>query len=411
MSAVRNTPVAAIVGMGDAFATRENRKDPLQLAAEATLNALADAGVTKSQIGAIYTGRSPWADKRSQWSNIFASYMQMPLTFTSEMTLHGAGLTSTLAIASQMIAAGKAEYVLCVQSDATELFVDALAMGASADADPQFEVPYGPTIPTLYGMAAHRYLHEYDLTEADLADVAVANQRWGAYHPHAVKARYGEIDRETVLASPYIASPLRLWMCSRWGGGTGGAVVVTSVENARKHTNPVYLIGYGSATTHEYLTDRMNMRTAPFPSMGGVEYPSLTRTATAEAARQAFEMSGLDRSDINLVQISANFAHMGPMIMEDLGFAEHGKGVDLYRSGRTGVDGDLPLDTNGGWLSYGQPGISCNMDSIIEAVRQLQGRPLGLAPKNKPTTALVQGSGGMLAAGAALVLTNEGGAL
>ena len=147
-------PLAAIIGMGDAYASLENRKDPMQLAVEATNGALADAGITKHQVDAVFTGRSPWADKRSQWSNIFISHMQMPVTLTSELTMHGAGLNATVAVASQMIAAGRADYVVCLQSDATELFVDAVAMGAEADADPQFEVPYGPIIPALYGQAA-----------------------------------------------------------------------------------------------------------------------------------------------------------------------------------------------------------------------------------------------------------------
>lgn len=398
-------PVAAIVGMGDAYASREDRKDPLQLAVEATFAALADAGIGKDDVGAVFTGRSPWADKRSQWSNILISHLRMPVTLNSEITMHGAGLTSTLAVASQMVAAGAAEYVLCVQSDATELFVDAVAMGAEADADPQFEAPYGPTIPALYGLAARRYLHEFDLTEADLAVVAVANQRWGVRHPHAAKARLGEVDVEKVLASPYVASPLRRWMCSTWGGGTGGAFVVTSPDNVRPGQRPVYLRGYGSASTHEYLTDRMNLRRCRFPSLGAM--PNLTTTATAEAARMAYAMSGLGPADIDMAQISVNFAHMGPMVLEDLGFAEKGAGIDLYREGRTGVDGDLPTDTNGGWLSFGQPGISCNMDSLVEAVRQLRGEALGLAPAKKPGTVLVQGAGGMLAAGAVALLTSE----
>lgn len=385
-------PVAAIVGMGDAYASLANRKDPLQLAAEATLGALADAGIRKDQVDAVFTGRSPWADKRSQWSNIFISHMQMPVTITSELTMHGAGLTSTLAIAAQMIAAGRAEYVLCLQSDATELFVDAVAMGAEADADSQFEIPYGPTIPALYAQAAQRYFHEFGISEADLADVAVANQRWGRHHPHAAKAKFGEIDRAKVLSSPYVATPLRRWMCSTWGGGTGGALVVTSPENARNARNPVYLLGYGSATTHEYLTDRMNMRQCRFESLGA--FPNLTTTATAEAARQAYAMSGLAPADVDMAQISVNFAHMGPIVMEDLGFAKKGHGIDLYREGRTGVDGDLPTDTNGGWLSFGQPGISCNMDSIVEAVRQLRGEPLGLAPACRPRPARARFAGG-----------------
>ena len=398
-------PVAAIIGMGDAYASLKNPKDPLQLAAEATRRALEDAGIRKDQVDAVYTGRSPWADKRSQWSNIFISHMQMPVKRTSEFTMHGAGLTATLTWATEMIAAGQAEYVLCLQSDATELFVDAVAMGAEADADPQYEIPYGPTIPALYAQAACRYFHEFGITESDLADVAIANQRWGVHHPHAAKAKYGEIDREKVLASPYIASPLRRWMCSTWGGGTGGALIVTSPERAKTARNPVYLLGYGSATTHEYLTDRMNLRSCQYPGLGAL--PNITHTATAEAARQAFQMGGLSTSDVDMAQISVNFAHMGPIVMEDLGFAKKGHGINLYREGRTGVDGDLPTDTNGGWLSFGQPGISCNMDSMVEAVRQLRGQPLGLAPSRRPKTVLVQGAGGMLAAGSVLLLSTS----
>ncbi|QKT07332.1 thiolase family protein [Gordonia sp. X0973] len=397
-------PVAAIVGLGDSYADKENRKDPLQLAAEALTAAVADAGIDKSEVDVLLTGRSPWADKRSQWSNIFISYMQMPLTFTSEMTLHGAGLTGSLGVASEMIRAGRAKYVVCLQSDATELFVDAVAMGSEADADPQYEVPYGPTIPSLYGQAAHRYMHEFGVTEEDLAHVAVANQSWGAHHPRAVKGRYGEIDVEKVLSSPYIASPLRLWMCSRWGGGTGGAVVLTSPDNVKPGQDAVYLQGYGTATTHEYLTDRVNMTNLRFADMG--QTPNLSYTATVEAARQAYAMSGLTPADVDIRELSVNFAHMGPIILEDLGFAAKGRGVELYKEGRTLADGDLPTDTNGGWLSFGQPGISCNMDTIVETVRQLRGTALGAAPATAPEVALVQGAGGMLAAAAVLLLTN-----
>jgi len=108
-----------------------------------------------------------------------------------------------------------------------------------------------------------------------------------------------------------------------------------------------------------------------------------------------------------MAQISVNFAHMGPIILEDLGFAKKGQGINIYREGRTGIDGDLPTDTNGGWLSFGQPGISCNMDSYVEAIRQLRGQALGLSPAKKPRTVLVQGAGGMIAGGAVTILSNS----
>jgi acetyl-CoA acetyltransferase len=149
----------------------------------------------------------------------------------------------------------------------------------------------------------------------------------------------------------------------------------------------------------------MNMADGRFAGLG--EFPNLTHTASVEAARQAYASSGLTPGDIDMLQLSVNFAHMGPILMEDLGFAKKGHGVNPYREGRTAVDGDLPTDTNGGWLSFGQPGISCNMDSLVEAVRQLRGTALGLAPSRRPRSVLVQGAGGMLAAGAVMVLGRE----
>jgi hypothetical protein len=90
-----------------------------------------------------------------------------------------------------------------------------------------------------------------------------------------------------------------------------------------------------SASTHEYLGgwvgDRINMRTCKYPGLG--TFPNLTYTATAEAARQAYGMFHLGPADIDITLLSVNFAHLGPIIMEDLGFAQKGRGVDLYREG------------------------------------------------------------------------------
>ncbi|MBZ0325616.1 MAG: thiolase family protein [Alphaproteobacteria bacterium] len=397
--------VAAIIGVGDAYANLENRKDPLQLATEATYKAIKDAGIKKQQIDALYTGRAPWADRRPQWSNIFASHIQLPVVLTTELTMHGAGVNIMLGVAVQTIATGRADYVLCVQSDATSLFIDTVAVGAATDADPQYEYPFGPIIPALYGQSARRYFHEFGLTENDLADIAVSHQKWGAHHPHAAKAKFGEVDREKVLASPYVATPLRRWMCSTWGGGTAGAFVVTSVENAKKAKNPLYIRGFGSATTHEYLTERMALRECKFPNMGVL--PNITHTSAREASRQAYAMADMTPGDMDMAQISANFAHMALILMEDIGFAEKGKGMDLYREGRTAPGGDLPTDTNGGWLSFGQPGISCDMDSLIEAARQLRGEALGLQVPGNPKTAIVQGAGGMLACNGVTIFSTE----
>lgn len=396
--------VAAIVGMGDAYADKENRKDPLQLASEAAWAAIRDAGIDKKDIQVVLTGRPPWADLRPQWSNIIAAYLQLPVIFTSEVAMHGTGANAMLGLAAMLLKAGRADHILCLEADASPLFVDAVAIGAEVDADPQFERPHGPTIPSLYAQSACRYMHEFGVSEADFAEVAVQHQEWGRQHPKAAKRKYGSISVEQVLESPYVASPLRRWMCATWGpGGTAGAFVLTHAERARDAARPIYLRGFGSCAIHEYLTEKMALRDSPF-DLGPL--PTLTHTAALEVGRQAYEMAGMGPQDMDLVQLSGNFSHTVLMQLEDLGFADKGKAMDLVRSGRMLPGGDLPVDTNGGFLSFGQPGMSCITDALVENVRQLRGDALGPQVPDA-RTALFYAQGGMFACHSSTILSTE----
>ncbi len=397
--------VAAIVGMGDAYADHENVKDPLQLATEATWGAIRDAGIKKDDIDILLTGRAPWADRRPQWSNIFASHLQLPVRMTTELTFHGAGVNAIIGQAALAIAAGVADYVLCVQADAVQLFIDATAVGAATDACPQFEFPYGPTIPTIYAQLACRYMHEFGVTEEDFAEVAVQRQEWAVHHPKAAKRKHGLITVEDVMKSPYISSPLRRWMCATWGpGGTAGAFIVTSVERAAKAKNPIYIRGFGTCTTHEYLCERINLRKSRIP-LGPL--PAITTTGAAYAAKEAYEMADLQPQDMQIAALAGNFSHTVLVQLEDLGFAPKGKAMDLVRSGRMRPGGDFPVDTNGGWMGFGQPGISVAADSLVETVRQLRGNPLGLKAGNNPKLAMAYSAGGMLACHSAVILGTE----
>ena len=118
----RTASIPAIVGMGDAYATVRNRKDPLQLATEASWAAFKDAGIRKDDIDILLTGRSPWADRRPQWNNIFASHMQMPVRMTTEITFHGAGVNAMIGQAA--LAKGECDFLVDV---AAELPLQAVA--------------------------------------------------------------------------------------------------------------------------------------------------------------------------------------------------------------------------------------------------------------------------------------------
>lgn len=394
---------AVIIGFGDAYARMGEGRKPLDLAGECVRKALADSGIDKQQLDAVFTGRAPWADMRPQWNNILASYLKIVSRHGTEVTVHGAGVNSTLKHAALAVVTGVSEFALCLETDSAAMFSDAVARTARVDADPNYELPYGAFIPAVHAQWCSRYCHEYGVTDEERALVAVQHQNWAVHHPYAVKAEKGTITVRQVLESPLVASPLRLWECSRWGpGGTGGAFIVTTREKAAELgvARPVEILGFGECCTHEYITDRLGLRDGP-AELGPL--PNLLYTGAAVAGRMAYDVAGIGPDDIDIVQLGAPFTHYVLMLLEDLGFCDRGQARKFIADGRGDVGGDLPVNTNGGWISFGQPGISCAMDSLVEAVRQLRGQALG-KQVDDPRIALVHATGGMMACNAVTLL-------
>lgn len=395
----------AIVGFGDSYCRRDERKTAMRLAAEATRKAIADAGLEKDDIDGLLFGRAPMSDMRQQYNNIFAANLKITPTYASEITIHAAGMNSMLKHAALAVNSGAARFVLCVGADAAAGMTDARMGISSIDADPEFEQPYEPIIPAIYAQIACRLMHEYGVTEEDLSSVAVQCQDWAVHHPFSAKGYKGRITIDDVMASPMIASPLRLWHCASWGPpGTAGAYIVTTAEIARTLTDkPIYLLGAGECSTHDYLTDRMSLRSSRLP-LGNL--PNITETGCGVAAQAAYDMSGLGPKDMDVLQTASQFAHVELMCLSQLGYVAMEEAGAFVRSGATGPGGERPTNTNGGWLSFGQPGVSCVMDSMMEAIRQLRGEALGLQVET-PATALVHALGGMMACHSVSILSRE----
>src|SRR5258705_11955108 len=111
------------------------------------------------------------------------------------------------------VSSGAADNVMCVVADGGKSFMDMPRMAAAMELDAQWELPSGAWMPALYGMVCRRYMHDYGVTEEDLAAATVVHQEWARHHPEAEKASKGQITIDDVLNSRGIASPLRLWMC------------------------------------------------------------------------------------------------------------------------------------------------------------------------------------------------------
>ncbi|MGF7159654.1 acetyl-CoA acetyltransferase [Rhodoligotrophos appendicifer] len=396
---------AAIVGIGDSYCARDERRTALSLLMEAIRKALDDAGIEKGAIDGLLSGRAPMSDMRPQWNNIVASYAKITPRLSTEITTHAGGMNGMLKHAAIAVEAGVAEYVLCVGADAAAGLMDVKEGISTLDADPEFEQPYGVIIPTLYAQIASRLMHESGVTEEDISSVSVQCQDWAIHHPFSAKGHKGPITAEMVMASRMVSSPLRLWHCATWGPpGTAGAMIVTRAENARHLSRePIYLHGFGEFHTHEYITDRMGLRTSAH-DLGRL--PNLTTSGAKVAAEAALQMSGMGLDELHVLQTASQFAHIELMVLAEFGFISVEAAGAFIRAGETGPRGRIPTNTNGGWLSFGQPGVSCVMDSLVEAVRQLRGTALGLQVPAAVTGA-VHSNGGINACHNVLILSRN----
>jgi benzoylsuccinyl-CoA thiolase BbsB subunit len=211
-------------------------------------------------------------------------------------------------------------------------------------------------MPALYAMRARRYMHEYGLTENDIADVSVKARRHGVWNEDAQFRK--EVTREEVLASRPVADPLKLFHCCPSGDGAA-AVVICSVEKAKKYSSsPIRVIG-SEINSGKYMTGYRDM-TSP--------------EITLRGAKQLYEEAGIGPEDVDLAEVHDAFAIAELLYYEALGFCAKGDAARLLADGETSVGGSIPVNPSGGLLSKGHPIGSTGVAQIVEIVRQLRGQ-------------------------------------
>jgi acetyl-CoA acetyltransferase len=258
----------------------------------------------------------------------------------------------------------------------------------SSTGHPEFETPYGATVPAFYALIARAHMDAYGTTPEQMAAVAVSGRRHAARNPAAQMREL--ISVEDVLNSRMIADPLHLLDCSLVSDG-GAAIIMTSAERAAGFPHdPVYILGAGEGHSHEHIS----------------QAHSLTTSAAVESGRRAYKMAGLGPRDIDLAQIYDCFTPVVLIELEDLGFCEKGEAGAFVESGQTTLEGTLPMNTHGGMLSHCHPGNPGAMFSLTEAVAQLR-RQAGARQVTDAETALVHGQGGIMSSHATLILGRE----
>jgi acetyl-CoA acetyltransferase len=251
-----------------------------------------------------------------------------------------------------------------------------------------YESPFNPFMPSsAYAMAAARHMHQYGTTREQLAAVAVAAREWAQLNPVAWDKK--PLGIQEVLSARMVSYPLTVRDCCLVTDG-GGAVIVTSAERARSlKKKPAYVLGCGQSTTHANISSM----------------PDLTVTAAVKSGQAAYKMAGLGPADIDAFELYDAFTINTILFLEDLGVCRKGEGGAFVQGGRIAPKGSLPVNTNGGGLSYCHPGMY-GLFLLIEAVRQLRGE-CGARQVKDCEVALAHGNGGVLSSQATVILGTE----
>ena len=352
----------------------------LELHVDSARRAIADAGLTIADIdGVAAAGQSPIA---------VAHALGITPTYIDATTVGGCSFLLHVRHAIAAITAGHSEVVLIThgESGRSRVGVGPRVMDPSSPQG-QFEAPFGPVgPPTMFPIGVLRFMKETGLTHEQLASVAVAQRRWSQHVPRAMYRDLISVD--DVLASRMVAYPMHLLECCLVTDG-GGSLVVTSAARARAVPGPkppVHVLGTGEASE------------TPLVSM--MEDFSHSK-AFAMSSAAAFRESGLGPADVDHLMVYDAFAHLPLYGLEDLGFVGRGEAGAFVAEGHTSPGGQLPMNTNGGGLSYTHTGMY-GMFLIQESVRQLRGE--AAAQVDGVEVSLAQGVGGMFMAAGTLVL-------
>ncbi len=379
----------AIVGAFDTNVGVVPGKTPTELCVAAALGAMADAGIDRSQVDGLITCNA-FAEPILYHAEAVAEYLQIFPRYCFSVNTGGGTTFTVLHHAASAIATGMADVIVISMADSlrSSMTRDQARRVQSSTGHPQFEQPYGLTVPAYYALIAQAHMAEYGTTQEQFAEVAVSCRAHAARNPSAQKQELISVD--DVLASPLVADPLHVLDCSLVSDG-GSAVVVTSMERAKDFAQaPVYLLGVGEGHSHEHIS----------------QASSLTTSAALDSGRLAYEMAGLGPADMDFAQLYDCFTPTVLVELEDLGFCAKGEGGAFLETGATRPGGSLPVNTHGGMLSHCHPGNPGAMFALTESVWQLRGQA-GERQLPGAEVGLVHGQGGIMSSHTSIILGRE----
>jgi acetyl-CoA C-acetyltransferase len=348
----------AIIGIGINYWGELWEKSLRTIFVEAALNAIDDAGIDR--IDSLYVGNmsSGLFTDQEHLASLCADYLGyagIPAARVESACASG-GLAFKMGFIE--VASGLSDIVMVSGVEKmTDVSGDKATFALSTAADQEYEVFNGITFPGLYALMAKAHMEKYKTTREQIAMVAVKNHSNGSLNPMAQFKNKITVDQ--VINSVMIADPLTILDCSPITDGAAAAILCP-LEMAKKICKKpiVKVIGCGHATSTIALHSRQ-------------DYTIIE--STSKAAERAYKMANKTPGDINFAEVHDCFTIAEIIVTESLGFFEKGEGGIAVESGKTALNGKIPINTSGGLKSKGHPVGATGIAQVYEIVTQLRG--------------------------------------
>ena len=348
----------AVVGAGHGKFGKRTDATLRELAYEAVMPALEDAGIMQQDVeaGVVAIAGEEFAGQGAPSALVgdYTGIQPQPVFRVESACASG---TAAIKAAYGLVSSGLHDIVIAIGVEKMNAVSSVRATELMARAgDTRWEYPFGVSFPGFYALFATRHMHVHGTTKEQLAMVGVKNHYYGALNPVAHLQK--NVSLEEAVNAVLIAWPLGLYDCSLISDGAAAAVLM-SEEKAKEFTDtPVWITGIGSGSDTMLVAER----------------PSLTSlTGAKKAAKAAYAMAHITPEDVDVAEVHDCFTIAEIMAYEDLGFCKPGEGGTFIEEKQSYIGGKVPVNVDGGLKSKGHPVGATGVSQCVELTKQLRG--------------------------------------
>lgn len=347
-----------IVGVGHARFGKRSDATIRELAHEAVVPALEDAGITAIDLEASVIAI---AGEEFAGQGAPAAVVQDYIGLSGKPTfrVEAACATGSAGIRTgwSLIRSGLADVVLVLGVETMTHLSSARATELMARAgDTKWEYPFGITFPGFYALMATAHMNQFGTTREQLSMVSVKNHKYGSMNPYAHLQKV--ITLEEAMKSVIISYPLNLYDCCLISDGAAAVILANEDRAKQMNDTPIWIEGLGAASDAMLISER--------PTLTGL-------TGSRLAAEQAYKMAGITAGDVDLAEVHDCFTIAEIMAYEDLGFCKKGEGGKFIEEGQSYIGGRTPVNIDGGLKSKGHPLGATGVSMAVEITKQLRG--------------------------------------